>query len=84
MPSVTQTIGVRELRAKLSEVLRRLQSGDDYVIVSRGKPIAELKGLNHDRAMFRKPGALAGQVWMDDAFDALPEDLLDAVERDLP
>lgn len=82
MPAGIQHIGVRELRGKLSQVLRKAQAGEAFVVVSRGKPIVELKGIAPVGAAFRKPGALAGKVWMSDDFDALPEDMLDEIERE--
>jgi prevent-host-death family protein len=82
--TAAQQIGVRELRGKLSEVLRKAQAGEAFVVMSRGKPIVELKGIASAGAAFRKPGALAGKVWMADDFDDLPDDMLDAIEQDQP
>lgn len=82
MPATTQRIGVRELRGKLSEVLRKVQAGEAFIVVSRGKPIVELKGIAPAPDAFRKPGALAGKVWMSADFDDLPEDMLDEIEQD--
>jgi len=81
MSATTRRIGVRELRGKLSEVLRKVQAGEAFVVMSRGKPIVELKGIAPPAAAFRKPGALAGKVWMSEDFDDLPEDMLDEIER---
>jgi len=36
------SVGVRELRDKLSEYLRRVKQGEFLVITDRGKPIGEL------------------------------------------
>ena len=36
------SVGVRELRDKLSEYLRRVREGELLVITDRGKPIGEL------------------------------------------
>jgi prevent-host-death family protein len=82
MPAPVQHIGVRQLRGRLSQVLREAQAGEAFVVVSRGKPIAELKGIAPASGAFRKPGALAGQVWISEDFDDLPEDMLDEIERD--
>ena len=81
MSATSQRIGVRELRGKLSEVLRKAQAGEAFVVVSRGKPIAELKGIAQAGAAFRKPGALTGKLRMADDFDDLPEDMLDMIEQ---
>ena len=82
MPAEVQHIGVRELRGKLSQVLRKAQAGEAFVVVSRGKPIAELKGISQGGAAFRKAGALAGKIWMSEDFDELPADMLDEIEQD--
>ncbi len=38
-----RTIGVRELKATLSQVLRGVRDGDVYLITDRGRVIAELR-----------------------------------------
>jgi prevent-host-death family protein len=38
-------VAVRDLKNRLSEYLRRVQSGEEVVITSRGKPIAQLGPL---------------------------------------
>ena len=81
MPAAPQPIGVRELRSKLSEILRKAQAGEAFVVLSRGKPVVELKGIAAAGAAFRKPGALAGKIWMAEDFDDLPDDMLDAIEQ---
>ena len=82
MPGDMQKIGVRELRGRLSEVLRKAHAGEAFVVMSRGKPIVELKGIAPPPSAFRKPGALAGKVWIADDFDDLPDVMLDEIERD--
>jgi antitoxin (DNA-binding transcriptional repressor) of toxin-antitoxin stability system len=44
-----KTIGVRELKAHLSRVLREVSSGDSFLVTDRGRVIAEL----------RQPGAVS-------------------------
>ncbi|TAN24472.1 MAG: type II toxin-antitoxin system Phd/YefM family antitoxin [Acidobacteria bacterium] len=38
-------VGVRELKNKLSEHLRRVKAGEDVIITEHGKPIAKLSRL---------------------------------------
>ena len=38
-------VAVRDLKNRLSEYLRRVQSGEEVVITSRGRPIAQLGPL---------------------------------------
>ena len=39
------TVGIRELKAKLSEYVSRAASGEQIVVTDRGKPVARLVGL---------------------------------------
>lgn len=38
-----RTIGVRELKAQLSRVLREVQRGEHYFVTDRGRVVAELR-----------------------------------------
>lgn len=38
-----KTIGIRELKAHLSRVLRDVASGDAYLVTDRGRVVAELR-----------------------------------------
>ncbi len=49
-------VGVRELKNKLSEHLRRVKAGEDVIITEHGKPIAEL------RALPARPAWLEGMI----------------------
>jgi prevent-host-death family protein len=42
------TLGVRELRADLSEAIRRAQAGGRTVVTSGGRPVAQLGPLDAD------------------------------------
>ena len=56
-----RTIGIRELKADLSRVLRDVQKGDTILITDRGRVVAELRspdasqwsGSPHERALAR-------------------------------
>jgi antitoxin (DNA-binding transcriptional repressor) of toxin-antitoxin stability system len=37
------TVGIRALKAKLSEVLRRVRKGEVVVVTDRGTPVAEIR-----------------------------------------
>ncbi len=39
---VVVKVGVRELRAKLSSWLDRVQAGDEVIVTERGRPVARL------------------------------------------
>ncbi len=84
MTAKAREVGVRELRGKLSEYLRKATAGERFVVVSRGKPIVEFHGVTPPDDLYGMPGAMEGQIWMADDFDDLPADMLDALEADLP
>lgn len=75
-----QRLGVREFRGKMADFLRQVREGRSFLIMSRHEVVAELRppaALIHPR---RQPGALRGQIRMAPDFDALPADLLSAME----
>jgi len=39
------TVGIRELKARLSEFVSRAASGEQIVVTDRGRPVARLVGL---------------------------------------
>lgn len=49
-----KTASVSELKAHLSRFLRDVRRGDEVQVLDRGRPIARLVGLTHDR---RESGA---------------------------
>jgi antitoxin (DNA-binding transcriptional repressor) of toxin-antitoxin stability system len=78
-------IGVRELRGKLGDYLRQAKSGARFLIMSRGKPVAEL-GAPYEENPKREPrrsGGLKGKIWMADDFDEWPQDILESFEKPL-
>ncbi|MEA3041986.1 MAG: hypothetical protein QOC65_1475 [Sphingomonadales bacterium] len=78
-------IGVRELRGKLGDYLRQAKSGARFLIVSRGKAVAELgapSGEEPERRP-RQSGGLKGQIWMADDWEEWPPDILESFEKPL-
>lgn len=43
---VTTDIGIRELKAKLSECVRRAAGGERLIVTDRGRPVAQLTPLD--------------------------------------
>lgn len=70
-------IGVGEAKARLSELLHRVESGERIVLTRRGTPVAVMSPYTRtgsDRAAAF--GNAAGQVQVSDDFDApLPDDV---------
>ncbi|MCA1654722.1 MAG: type II toxin-antitoxin system Phd/YefM family antitoxin [Sphingomicrobium sp.] len=73
-------IGVRELRANLSGLLRKARQGETFIVMSRDEVVAEIHPPAREARKPRVPGALKGQIWIADDFDEWPEDILDAME----
>lgn len=40
-----ETVGIRELKARLSEYLARVQAGERLTVTDRGRPIATIAGI---------------------------------------
>ena len=77
MPIVT----VHEAKTNLSELLRRVEAGEEIVIARAGRPVARLVPLA-SAARPRRPGLLKGRIRIGKDFDApLPEDVLSLFER---
>ncbi len=74
------TVNIHEAKTQLSQLLVRVNLGDEVVIAKAGKPIARLVPFTTPPVR-RTPGSAKGQVWMAPDFDApLPTDILDAFE----
>jgi len=56
-----RTVGIRELKARLSAVLREVQRGDVVLVTDRGRVVAELRapGAAGPASMARGAGGLA-------------------------
>jgi prevent-host-death family protein len=46
-------VGIRELRADLSNWVRRVRGGDEVVVTDRGKPVARLLAVEGERTLDR-------------------------------
>lgn len=71
-------VNVHEAKTHLSELLVRVEAGEEIVIARRGRPIATLAPHRPTR---RVPGRMKGRIWMSDDFDdPLPEEIQAAFE----
>jgi prevent-host-death family protein len=69
-------INVHEAKTHLSRLLRRVAAGEEITISRAGVPVAKLIAVASSNAE-RPLGALEGQIYIADDFDApLPDDLL--------
>jgi prevent-host-death family protein len=72
-------VNVHDAKSNLSELLRRVEAGEEIVIARAGNPVARL--VPYRPPAPRKPGLWAGQVSVADDFDETPEDLIALFER---
>lgn len=84
MPTLSSTehvrVGIRELRSNLSSLLRQARHGTSFLVMSHNEVVAEIRPPSTAVTARRKPGALKGRIRLADNFDALPSDVLDAME----
>lgn len=78
--SAARRIGVRELRGRMSEVLREVREGATFDVTWRDQVVAELRPPASAERPRRKLGGMEGEIWMAPDFDTLPHDVLDAME----
>jgi antitoxin (DNA-binding transcriptional repressor) of toxin-antitoxin stability system len=77
---MSESIGIREAKGRLSELISQVENGEDVVITRHGAPVARL--VRFVQPGERVPGALKGRIWMADDFDELPDEVIRAFEGD--
>jgi prevent-host-death family protein len=71
-----KTVNVHEAKTNLSDLLKRVEAGEEVVIARAGKPVARLVPAS-TVTLKRLLGTARGLVKISDDFnDPLPEDLL--------
>ncbi len=74
-------VNIHEAKTKLSQLLARVEAGEEVIIARAGHPIARISGIKQPRGG-RILGQDAGLFEVADDFNApLPEDLLNEFER---
>ena len=68
---------ISQAKAELSALIEQVLAGNEVLIAKAGKPVAKLIAYRGP-AGARKPGALAGKIWIAPDFDTLPQDMADA------
>ncbi len=68
---------ISQAKAELSALIEEVQKGNEVIVAKAGKPVARLVAYRGPAAP-RKPGSLAGKIWIARDFDALPDDMAEA------
>ncbi len=77
------TVGIRELRQRASELLRRVEAGEVFEVTDRGRPVAVLGPLPAGAALDRLRASGDVTAATGD-FDDLPEPLALAAGQEAP
>jgi prevent-host-death family protein len=68
---------ISQAKAELSALIERVQKGNEVILAKAGKPVAKLVAYRGP-VRSRKPGSMAGKIWIAPDFDTLPEDIAEA------
>lgn len=70
--NMTEIVNVQDAKTRLSELLARVERGDDFVIARSGKPVATLKAI--EPAPRRELGLAPGTDLPDSFWEPLGDD----------
>ncbi len=71
-------LNVHEAKTRFSELLRRVEQGEEFLIARAGQPVARLVAVNPAQ---RHPGRWRGKVRLAEDFDDPPEELIALFEE---
>lgn len=74
-----QVVNIHDAKTQLSKLLEQVQSGEDVVIAKSGTPIVRLVPYVTPKRKIAPPGAMAGEIWIADDFDAPIDELFDCL-----
>ena len=70
---MTEIVNVYEAKTRLSQLIARVEEGEEITIARHGRPVARLVPFTEHRQV-RKPGLWRGQVKISDDFDTFSDD----------
>jgi prevent-host-death family protein len=75
-----QVVNIHDAKTRLSRLLEQVQSGEDVVIAKSGTPIVRLVPYIQPKHKMTPPGAMAGEIWIAEDFDAPLDELFDCLK----
>lgn len=75
-----QVVNIHDAKTQLSRLLEQVQAGEEVVIAKSGTPIARLVPYVTPKRKIAPPGAMAGEIWIADDFDAPIDELFDSLK----
>ncbi len=74
---MTEVVNIHQAKTQLSQLIQRVENGDEIVIARSGRPVARLVSCGNTISQ-RTPGSWRGKVVISEDFDDLPDELLEA------
>jgi len=74
-------VNIYDAKAQLSQLVARVETGEEIVIARNGKPVAKLVPYER-KAPERKLGLMKGRIKIHEGFDDSLEDLFDVFKED--
>ena len=68
-------VNIRDAEARLSELIERVEAGEEVTICKAGKPVARLIPYREPERPKRVPGSLKGKIWISPDFDEFDKEL---------
>jgi len=73
-------VNVYEAKTQLSDLLKRVEAGEDIVIARAGTPVVRLVPIQKRTGERRGRGCLKGKIWISDDFDKVDEEIIEAFD----
>jgi prevent-host-death family protein len=74
------SVTIQEAQAQLSDLIHRLQDGDEILITEDDRPVAKLARTEPKKQWPSKAGSAKGKIWMAPDFDAPLDDFKEYME----
>lgn len=75
-----QVVNIHDAKTQLSKLLEQVQAGEDVVIAKSGTPIVRLVPYAPPKRKIAPPGAMEGEIWISDDFDAPMDELFNCLK----
>ncbi|MCI5116294.1 MAG: type II toxin-antitoxin system Phd/YefM family antitoxin [Candidatus Electrothrix sp. AW1] len=74
-------LNISQVKSHFSATIARVTAGETVIICNRNKPVAEIRPLQQQKKLKKRPIGLAGKEYPEwdigkDFFDPLPDDIL--------
>lgn len=76
-----EAVNIHEAKTRLSELLKRVEQGEELIIARAGEPVARLVPYRSHSGP-RRLGQFRGQAVLAEGFDEVPEDIRAAFSED--